>query len=234
MDLHDLDVPIDAGPSVAVVAHRADHATDRGAVTACTDGIVATRCVPAVDIVDKTVAVIVHAVAIDLRAVGPVVANEVDVVVVGASAFKHGHDDAVAVGGGPSRGDVPREVGVDVVVGRVDVVPLGPKLRIVGRGPVFYVVVELGGLHLHARAQHIEHLLPIQCHVVVAKQMNVRQFTEGRFPLKLPSGQESWEGQIMGFDMGVQLHNQLAWHRRASRRIADQTLGLCTNVQQKA
>ena len=142
LDLHDLDVPVDAGPAVAVVAHRADHAADCGAVTTCADGVVARR-VPAVDVVDETVPVVVHAVSSDLRAVRPVVGHEVDVVVVRPASFKNRHDNAVAVAGGPSRGDVPRQVGVDVVVGRVNVVPLGPKLRVVGRRPVLHVVVEL-------------------------------------------------------------------------------------------
>ena len=87
MDLHDLDVPVDAGTAIAVVAYRPNHSTHRRSVTACTDGVVAACGVPAIDVVHKTIAIVVHAVAVDLGIVRPVIANEVDVVVVGAPSL---------------------------------------------------------------------------------------------------------------------------------------------------
>ena len=105
-------------------------------------------------------------------------------------------------------------------------VPLRPKLRVVGRCTVLHVVVQLCRLHLLTSAQCIKHIFPIQGHVVVVEQENVGQFAKGRHPFELTRGQESRKGQVMGFDMGIQLHNQLARHGRARWRVVDQTLGV--------
>ena len=118
-------------------------------------------CVPSVVVVHETILVVVDAVAWNLGVVHPVIANQINVVVVGASALQHGHDDARTVGRRTTCGDVPSEVRVDVMIAALDMVPLLSKRRIVGHGfPFFHHVVELDGFQATVLA-HGTQRLPI-------------------------------------------------------------------------
>src|SRR5262249_24139846 len=110
---HQFDAgPGNAGDADAVVAHPRDGAGDVRAVAVVVERFVVVRDeVPAVDVVDEAVAVVVDAVAGDLARVGPDVGGEVGVVVVDAGVDDR-DDDAAARGDG-----VPRLGGVDVGVG---------------------------------------------------------------------------------------------------------------------
>ena len=122
--LHDVHVPVHTDAAHAVVSDCTDHAADRGTVPSCRNGVVVVARVPAVVIVHKSVLVVVHPIARNLRFVYPVVVDQVHVVVVGASPFKNRHHNAGTVGGSAPRSNVPCEVAVDVVVSILHVMPL--------------------------------------------------------------------------------------------------------------
>ena len=113
LQAHDLDVPVHARHADAVVADAADGAGAVRAVVVVVHGVVVVvREVPAVDVVDEAVGVIVDAVAGDLARVRPGVGRQVGVRVVDA-----GVDDRDDHAGGTGE-DVPRLDGVDVGVHR--------------------------------------------------------------------------------------------------------------------
>ena len=79
-------------------------------------------------------------------------------VVVGTASFKDGHHNARTIGRCTTRGDVPRQIAVDVVVPVFNVVPLLADLRIVGqRLTVLDRVVELRSLHAVVVAKGAKH-----------------------------------------------------------------------------
>jgi len=109
---HDADVPRHTRDADTVVAHAADGARAVGAVTVVVHRIaVVVEEVVAVNVVNVTVAVIVHAIARDLAGIGPYVLREVGVVVVDACIDDRDHNV-----GRPGL-DVPRRGGVDVGIG---------------------------------------------------------------------------------------------------------------------
>ena len=99
--------------------------------------------VPAVVIVNVAVAVIVDSISGYFLEVYPLVVDEVRVVEV--ATFDDTYHDFIAESGGTAGGDVPSQIGVDVGVVGVDVVPLVAEVRVVRNGAVFNVVVELRG-----------------------------------------------------------------------------------------
>ena len=228
MNLHDLDIPVDTSPTVAVVAHSANHATDGRAMATRTDGVASAGRIPTVVIVHEPIAIVVHPIAGRFPVVGPVVGQQVHVVVVGAATLQHSHHNAVAVGRGPSCGDVPRKFGVDVVVGTVNVVPLRTKLRVVGRRPIFHVMVELGRHHRGQFVQRTDNLLPIKGHILIAEQEDGRELAQGLAQLHAhwhPLNEDAIDGQVLGLDVGVEFDNQFTGHRCAGRWVLDQSLG---------
>ena len=111
------------------------------------DGVRAAGRIPTVVIVHKPVAVVVNTIARHFCSIDPMVVNQIDVVVVGAAALEDCDDNAVTIGGGATGRNVPSQVGIDVVVRPVHVVPLRSKLRVVGCGALFNVMVHLSRLH---------------------------------------------------------------------------------------
>ncbi len=158
MDLHDFHVPVHPHPAVAVVARRSDHAADRRAVAAAVDVVRVVGRVPTVVVVHKSVEVVVHAVVRNFKCIHPVVVDEVHVVVIGPASFENTRHNPSTVCRRPTRGDVPRQVRIDVVVAALNVVPLLPQRRVVGhRFPFVHLVVELHRLQPLVFAQLTQH-----------------------------------------------------------------------------
>ena len=175
--LHDVHVPVHTDAAHAVVSDCTNHAADRGSVPSSRDGVVVAARVPAVVIIHKSVFVVVHPIARNLRFIDPVVVDQVHVVVVGASPFENSHHNARAVGCSAPRGDVPCQVAVDVVVSVLHVVPLLAKLRIVGKGfAVLDGVVELCSFDADIVTQRSEHgpILRRSRFALCTEQVNVR------------------------------------------------------------
>ena len=150
------------------------------------------------------------------------VVNEVHVVVVGTTSLKNGHHNAVSVGRGSACGDVPCKVRIDVVVRVVDVVPLRTKLRIVGRGALFDVVIQLCRLHKRQAVQRTKHHVLIHRHIVVAEQVNARKRTQGFLQLQVRRNavvENAFVRDGLWLKSIVQFDNDLAWHCRTCRRI---------------
>ena len=90
------------------------------------------------------------------------VVNQIDVVVVGPSPFENRNNNAVTVGCGATSRDVPCQIRIDVVVRVVNVMPLRTELRVVGRRPVFHIVVELSRFHICQFIQCTQHFCLIR------------------------------------------------------------------------
>ena len=133
------------------------------------------RGVPTVVIIHKAILVVIDVVVGNLRRVHPVVANQIHVVVVGASAFKHSNDNPGAVGRGASGGDVPSQVGIDVVVRVLDVVPLLTQRRVIGNSlALLNNMIELNRLQAPILTQATKNLpiLSRICLMIQTEQMN--------------------------------------------------------------
>ena len=132
-------------------------------MTTGTDGVVVAPRVPSIVIVHEAVSVVVNAIVRNFRIVGPMVVDQINVVVVGATSFEHGHHDAVARSCRPTCGDVPRQIRIDVVVSTLNVMPLLGKTRIVRHGlPLLNGMVELRCLHTLVGGQEAQHFLIIK------------------------------------------------------------------------
>ena len=128
-----------------------------------TNGVVVAPSIPAIVIVHKTVSVVVNAISGNFGVVGPVIVNQIDMVVVGATSFKHGDHNAVARSSSPTCGDVPRQIRIDVVVSALNVMPLLSEARIVRHSFAFlHDMVELCCLHTLVGTQQTQHLLVIE------------------------------------------------------------------------
>ena len=126
---HHLHVPAHPRDARAVVAHRADGARHVGAVARAVHRVVVlVHEVPAVDVVDEAVAVVVDAVAGDLAGVPPHVGVEVGVAVVDAR-IDDGHDECRARDRMPGLGRI--DVGI-LDAARLPRVVLAPELAEVG------------------------------------------------------------------------------------------------------
>ena len=93
---HQLNLPIDPNDAGVVVADRADGSRDMGAVAVDIHWIVTgrSRCrvkVPANDIVDKSVGIIVNAIIWDFSGVGPDIVGEIDVVIIDPRVHHRDH-----------------------------------------------------------------------------------------------------------------------------------------------
>ena len=138
------DLPIDAGHRATVVASRADRAGDVGSVThlhvVVTRVVVVVDEVPAVRIIDETVAVIVDVVgllaATGLTRIRPEVAGKIGMVVIDARVDDR-DDHARATGG-----DIPRFGSIDVGIQG----PTGTEHRLAGvvQGPEVAETVVVG------------------------------------------------------------------------------------------
>ena len=112
------NLPVDAHHTTAIVAHRTDRASHVGPVTvAVLRIIVIGDKVPAADIVDKAVAVVVDAVACDLAGVPPDIGSQVGMADVNPRIDDTDHHTAGA------RGDIPGLGGVDIGVGQATRLP---------------------------------------------------------------------------------------------------------------
>ena len=110
---HDRNLPVDTRDAGAIVADGADRAGHVGAVRVVIEHIGGVGGeVPAIDVVDEAVCIVVDAVARRLAWVAPDVRGEVRMVVVD-TGVDHGDDHRSRSGG-----DVPRRRGVDVGVGK--------------------------------------------------------------------------------------------------------------------
>ncbi len=130
----ELDIPGHAGHAQRVVADRADRARDVGPVAVVVHRVVVVVAeVPAADVVDEAVAVVVDAVAGDLAGVDPDVVGQVRVGVVDPGV-DYRHDDVSA-----SREEIPRVDSGDVCARysagepRVVQAPLKMESRVVGQ-----------------------------------------------------------------------------------------------------
>ena len=127
-------------------------------MTSGTDGVVVAPCVPSIVIVHEAVSVVVNAIARNFSVVGPMVVDQIDVVVVGATSLEHGHHNAVTRSCGSTCGDVPCQIRIDVMVASLDVMPLLGKSRIVRHGfTLLNRVVELRCLHTFVGTQTAQH-----------------------------------------------------------------------------
>ena len=110
---HDRHLPVDPCDAGAIVADRADRAGHMGAVRVVVEHVGGVGGeVPAEDVVDKTVAIVVDAVACRLAGIAPDVRGQIRMVVIDAGV-DHGDDHRPRAGG-----DIPRRRGVDVGIGK--------------------------------------------------------------------------------------------------------------------
>lgn len=128
------DVPGDAGDADGVVSDGGDGSGDVGAVAMVVGGVVVVVGeVPAVDVVDESVVVVVEVVVGDFAGIGENVGGKIGMGHVDARV-DDGDDDVVGAGG-----EIPGAGGVDVGVGRAAVLagvfktPLIGKTDVVGR-----------------------------------------------------------------------------------------------------
>ena len=148
LQAHDRDLPVHANDARAIVANAADGARDMGAVTVVVHRVaVVVDEIVAVDVVDKAVAVVVHAVARNLTRVLPGIGSKVAMGVVDAGVDDSDHDIP------RTGGDIPRFECVDI--GVVDPTSLSgvvqpPQATQVG-------VVRRGGLIDHKIRLDVRH-----------------------------------------------------------------------------
>ena len=108
------------------------------------DVVVVVANVPAVVIVHVAVVVVINAVVGHFPWIRPMVVDEICVAVIGTPSFENGHDDACTVASYTSGCHIPSEVRINVVIARLDVVPLLAKIRVVWhRLPLRDYVVQL-------------------------------------------------------------------------------------------
>ncbi len=147
--MHDVYVPIHTRTSDAIVARSPNHSAYGGAVTAGRDVIGVITCIPTIEIVYITVVVIVHAVAWNLRCIRPMVVDEVNMVVIRSSTFQDSNDNARAIGRDASGRHIPSQIGVNIVVTILIVVPLLAIIGVVGNGfALVHDVIQLHGSHV--------------------------------------------------------------------------------------
>ena len=148
LDRHELHVPRHPGDPESVVAHRSHGPGGMGPVAVVVHRVaVVVREVPAVHVVDETVAVVVDTVARDLAGIGPHIGGQVGMDVVDPGV-DHRHPHVLAAGG-----DVPRGWGVDVGSRRASGLPEvqeAPELSELGIVRcLFHVIDEVGLDELH-------------------------------------------------------------------------------------
>ncbi len=131
---HDAALPRDSGNAQAVVADGGNGSGDVGAVRVGVGGVVVfAEEVPAVDVIDVSVAIVIDAVEF-FQGVDPDVRGE-----IGMGDIHAGIDDADDDGGG-ARGDIPGFGGVDIGIGDaaglacVVEAPEGREACVIGKG----------------------------------------------------------------------------------------------------
>jgi hypothetical protein len=197
-----------------------DRAGDVRAVVVIIPGVVvAIDEVPAADVVDLAVAIVVGLVAGDLTRVAPDVRRQVRVI-PGHAAVDHGHH-----GRRTPLVAVPRLRRVDVGVGRahgavdglagVVQAPQVAEMRVVGRGrrgvidPVGLGVANVGAL-LQLRDRVVDALAALDLHQLRARGQQV--------PLGAHLGGRPHRRALRRIDPGPEAHHDLARHRRRPRR----------------
>ena len=164
---HELDIPVDTGHALLVVAPGPDDARDGMAVLVGHVHRGVGDEVPAHEVVHIAVVVVVNAVAEGFGMVLPDVFAQVLVQHV-EPAVEYGHDDGVALGGEAARGEAPGFIGTDS-----EDPPLFRYVGVIGALAGFEDVVEVRAFDVRESRELFEELIRAYGGRIVAQQADV-------------------------------------------------------------